>query len=193
MNESKAAIIVATIVEKIQVAAGIVILFLFGICTIMAFTDSKLASGGGLVIFIAFDLLGIALIFLGRKRHRLIRDFRQYVTILSNDPTGSIPNLAAVTGTPVEKVRENLEQMIAKRYFPNAVIDQGLDCVVFPGRVSGQNGASVSGMEEAGAAAGSGQEEGNTVAITCKCCGGVTVLVKGQSGECEYCGAPIKS
>lgn len=248
MNKSKSAIVLSTIIEKIQLVVGIIILVVFGLCTIVALIQTELATNGFLPFCLAVDAIGVVLIVFSRKRHNLIRAFKNYVAKLSNDPTGSIENLAAASGTSVDVVRKNLEKMIDKKYFPNATIDQGLNCIVFPNRkeslsfnttkakstsnsktITQQSQRSVttstdaSDLNEAVAVINKAFSElddalsdfidtnyaseyaayiessdstdvstPKIVTITCNGCGGISTLLKGQTGECEYCGSVIQ-
>lgn len=179
MNKSKAAIVISSIVEKLQLLAGILLLLLFGLLTFGALLDKELASVGFLPFCIVVDLIGIALIFFSRKRHRLIVDFKNYVTILSNSTNGTIAALAASTGTSEDAVRKNVEKMIQKKYFAAASIDQLTGQILFAQRESPQQPVSNVNQPE-------------MVTITCKGCGGVNTVPKGRISECEYCGSSIQ-
>lgn len=179
MNKSKAAIVISSIVEKLQLLAGILLLLLFGLLTIGSLADAKLASGGFLPFCIVVDLIGIALIYFSRKRHRLIADFKKYVTILSNSANGSIAALAASTGTSEDIVRKNVENMIKKKYFAAASIDQLSGQILFAQKEISQPSAASPNQPE-------------KITVICKSCGGINTLSKGQTAECEYCGSSIQ-
>lgn len=186
MKHSKAAIVVSTIIEKVQLISGIVILVIFGICTVMAIFDRDYNTGGFLQVCIVIDALGLWLIYLSRKRRKLITDFRKYVTALSGDPTGSIVNLASTMGTSEEVILKNLERMIQKKYFTEAYVDRNL-----PNRSQAagetQNAPSLTTPPPS---PGAGPQE--MVTVKCGGCGGSNTLARGQSAECEYCGSVIR-
>ncbi len=188
MNNSKVAIAVNKTAAMIQVLAGAFLVFFFGFGTILFLTEGDVAS---LVFCLVFDALGIWLILRSRKTTKLINDFRKYVTAISHDPTGFIPNIAASLGTSEDVVRKNLELMIKKNYFSNAYIDRNANCIVIaskqPARipVAGPNVfANAYGNPVAPAV--------EMVAVKCNGCGGMNTIAKGQTGECDYCGSPIK-
>lgn len=255
MNKSKSAIVLSTIVEKIQLIVGIFLAIIFGACTIISIAEPLLGASGFLVFCIIVDAISVILIVFSRKRHNLIRDFKSYVAILSNDPTGSIENLAASSGTSVDVVKKNLQKMIDRKYFYNATIDHSSNCIILPNRkdyqtvnrpvaTSASNGntikqqsqrnvtmtTNISGLNAENAAEfnkavsqlgnafaklddaladfidenyadeyaafNEGSDSTNPsstglVTITCKGCGGISTLLKGQIGECEYCGSTI--
>lgn len=252
MNKSKSAIVFSTIIEKIQLILGIFLAVIFGACTIASFVEPILGANGFLVFCIIVDAISVVLIVFSRKRHNLIRDFKSYVAQLSNDPTGSIENLAASSGTSIDVVKKNLQKMIDRKYFCNATIDHSSNCIVLPNRKETQtfstpsstqfstpivtttsNGntttqqfqrivttsSNVSGFTEEDEAefneafaefneafAGFNEKFAGfnnvsvptnssapeIVSITCKGCGGISTLKRGQTGECEYCGSTIQ-
>lgn len=178
MNKSKASIVISSIVEKIQLIAGIIWLLCFGLLTIASFTDAELASDGFLPLCIVMDLICISMIYFSRKRHQLIMDFKKYVTILSNSPDNSIAALAASTGASEDVVRKNVEKMIKKKYFAAASIDQLTGQILFAQKIVPRPSASNTNQPE-------------MITVICKGCGGVNTLPKGQMAECEYCGSSI--
>lgn len=159
---------------KLEMVLGIGILLFFGLMTVMALGDKELASDGFLPFCIVCDGMGVILIILSIRRHRLLHAFRAYVAVLSNDPTGSIANLAVTMGTTEALVRTNIDRMIRKRYFTDAYIDLKENCIVFQGRETVP------------------MERPDTVIINCPSCGGLNAVPRGQVAECKYCGSPLK-
>lgn len=205
MNRSKAAIVMSAIIEKMQLIAGILILLVFGLCTIVALGDAELASKGFLPMCLVLDAIGILLIFLSRRRHRLIVDFKKYVSAISGDPTGSIANLAAATGTSQDVVKKNLNAMIQKKYFVNAHINYETNRIIIGNTVGNNNPQMTTTVKyttkqviipgvshpQQTSAAQPAIPKIEYVSYTCKNCGGMNRVVKGQSGECDFCGSPI--
>ena len=193
MNRSKAAIAVSKIASIIQMLAGVFIVFTFGLCTIMYFTDAEFQSNGisFLVTCLIIDAIGIALILFSRKRSKLIKEFKNFVGYISEDPSGSIANLASAMGTSQDVVKNNLELMIKRKYFVNARIDLGKNCIVIgSGAKSTQQKVQQSNTTGAAAAAVN-MPKIQYVTVTCKCCGGINKIVKGNVAECDFCGSPI--
>lgn len=195
-NKSKTKIIVSSIIEKVQLILGIAVLAFFGLMTVAGLSDEELrAQTFFVVLMIIMDLIGVLLIVLSRLRHKLIKNFKKYVALLSNDPSGSISNLASSLGTSEDVVTQNLEKMIKKQYFPNAYIDKGQNCILFPNR------DAVAGMDDpvqrADEPLNAPQEAPVATAapmttVICKGCGGVNTVPKGHVAECEYCGSAIQ-
>ncbi len=201
MNNSKAAVVVSRIISLIQLLSAIVILFFFGILTIIYITDSEWAAEigvGSFIVFLVFDAIGILLIVLSRKRSRLIKEFRKYVTVISNDPNGFIPDIAAALGTSEDVVKSNIELMIKKKFFANAFIDKNSNCVVIGNRinmsgnvqVASQNAGFIENTKISSSAVKMQVPE--MITVKCKGCGGINTLLKGQVGECDYCGSAIR-
>lgn len=195
-NKSKTALIVSQITEKMQLILGILILGFFGLGTIGGLTDEELGSDTAfLVTMIIFDLIGVLLIVLSRLRHKLIKNFKKYVTLLSNDPTGSIANLASALGTSETIVIRNLEKMMKKKYFFNAYIDKGQNRIVLPNREAvpaAQPAEAVSASADVTPSAPVSTGAPEMTTVICKGCGGVNTVPKGGVAECEYCGSGIQ-
>lgn len=192
MNNSKTAIVISSIIQNIQLILGIAFTALFGLCIIVGIAEYKKGDMPFIIFCIVLTALGIFWIVLSRKRASLIRDFRRYVTILSNDPTGSIANLAMKTGTSEDVVRNNLELMIKKRYFANAAIDRSTDCILFPNHGTAQQFANQANTNNNAFSPRAAGEAATMVTITCKGCGAVNTIAKGKIVECEYCGSALQ-
>lgn len=189
MTHSKVTIAVSKMISLIQLLSGAALLFLFGICTIVYFTDPEYAADlgiGGLILMLIFDAAGICLIVFSRKRSKLIQQFKNYVAVVSSSPNGHIPDIAASLETSEDVVKKNLELMIKKKYFANAFIDYNSNCIV----VNKQNAAQSRQLSGANVQAAFHGSE--MVTVKCKGCGGINTLPKGAVGECDYCGSPIK-
>jgi DNA-directed RNA polymerase subunit RPC12/RpoP len=176
----KATIIVSSIIQKIQMFFGV----LFILFAILGVSASKKQSSD-FVMGIIFLGLGAWLVYASKKRKSLINNFKTYVSILSNIPTGSIDNLAANIGTSQDVVRKNLQLMIDKKYFTNAYINTDINCIVLP---SNSQQTTFANTYEINIDSSSPTEY---VTITCKSCGGVNKIKKDSVYECEYCGTQI--
>lgn len=196
MNNSKVAIVISKLVGTIQLLAGGVILFFFGICTMMYLFDKEFQVDVGaafLVVSLIFDAIGIMLIIFSRKRKKLINDFKKYVSAISADPTGSIANLAAAVGTSQDVVKKNLELMIRRKYFVNAYINQETNCVVIRNISIANSSQPTVDVQPTINANQQAIPKLEYISCTCKSCGGINRVVKGQSAECDFCGSPINA
>lgn len=182
MDKSKATIVINEIIQKMQMIIGVFLIFfgIAGICTFIGQFDSG-------AIFVIIFCLGVGswLINSSVKKKRLIKNFRTYVQELSNDPTGSIYNLASATGTSVDVVKNNLQNMINKKFFVNACIDAQSNCIIFPAINNNINDT------QSNVPRNTNHSEIEYVSVTCKNCGGTNTVIKGKVSECDFCGSPI--
>lgn len=186
MNNTKGKVLTSSIISIIEIIIGVclVILFAFGVSG--AIDTNDMASG---IISVVFIVIGILLIIFGMNRRKLIRDFKTYVTAISNESTGYIPNISAILGITDDVARKRLDLMIKKGYFKDALIDRTTDCIVISSRK--QQSDRVSGKASQGSdTADKGNE---TVTVKCKSCGGINTVEKGKAGECEFCGSSIQA
>ncbi|WMJ86053.1 hypothetical protein [Anaerocolumna sp. MB42-C2] len=187
MKNSKAAVVIYRIWETVEYLLGAMIATLFGLVALVGMFDHE-EDGAAIIIIISwlFTALGLWLIQLGRKRKILLKNFREYVTRLSLDPTGSIENLAASINTSQDVVKDNLQIMINKKFFVDAYIDEINNRVVFQTGVREvpQYNEFESNIQN---------QYAEYVTVTCKSCGGINKVLKDKVGECEYCGSPIKN
>lgn len=197
MFRSKVAVAISQIIEIIELILGIVILFLGGMITLMVIMDPKFFAEveGEFVLYdlilyivmcVLFDALGILLIVCSRKRHKLVKDFRKYVAVLSQDPTGMIANMAASLNTSPDMVVKRIEKMIDKRLFVNAYIDTNENRLVLAN-------ADKLGKQQQQDTAIQQNPRIEYVTVNCSGCGGVNKIAKGTKAECEYCGMMIKT
>lgn len=185
MNKSKAAIIVSRIIAIVQICLGAFVTILFGIPAVVSMFDSVENGLGAIVVMWILTLIGIVLVIVGMKRKKSITVFKQYVSYLSGDPSGSVAGLAAAAGASQDEVRRNLKDMIDKKYFVNAHIDEDTNCIIIKAVKSSQE------ISEDQHEAADDQQMQYT-SVTCKSCGGMNKILKGMVSECEYCGSPIK-
>lgn len=197
MNKSKVAIAVSKVASLVQMLAGIAIVFLFGLYTIVCLCDKDYLADGGisfLIICLIFDVIGVWLIVLSSKKTNLLKEFKKYVAVVSSDPDGYIPDIAASLGTSEDIVKKNLELMIKKKYFANAFIDQNSNCIVIASKQN--NTVSTAHQPQIHATAYASSpitlQAMGMVTVKCKGCGGINTIRKGTTGECDYCGSSIK-
>lgn len=177
---SKAAIIISNIISKIEIAAGIVITFLFGITFIYGiFQPSEEGDVAAAIICGIITFLGVLLIIKGKRTGKLVKAFKSYVLRLSEKDKYTMHELAASTGESVDQVRNNIQQMIKKKFFINASLNNDMDTIVFPERKQKLSNSQVDDNVE-------------YISVECTGCGAVNKIIKGTVGECEFCGTPLK-
>lgn len=189
MNKSKAAIVVSSIIEKIEMICGglwtaFFVLGFFG--TITDESDDGVAFGIFVIVCIA---LGVYVFLCGRKRKKMRLLFKDYVAQLSVDPSGLIENIAGATGTSVDVVKKNLAFMIKKKFFTNARIDEVNNQLVLPSMARRQQEQNYN-AQASNVSTSAPQIE----MTTCKCpnCGGMNKIAKGMVAECDFCGSPLQ-
>ena len=157
---------------------------------IMYLTDKEFAAEVGVAFLITCLVLvsfGVWLFVVAGMYSYELKKFKKYVAVISKDPSGYIPNIAATLGTSENDVKSNLEIMIKKGYFYSAFIDENSNCIVFANIQTTQT-APTSTNVSAKVPKVPGVE---MVTVKCSGCGGINTIVKGQTGECDYCGSAI--
>lgn len=166
--------------QKLRGQTASVVEFVFG---------GLLALGGiGMVAVsplqgIAYVLFGAFLVATGIQWRLLIKDYRTYMTVLSNDPTGSLTTISQATNSSVAAVKDNLKLMIRKGLAKDLVVDEQGNRVI-------RNMGSVN----AAAAPPVGPPVAvETVAVTCSGCGAKNEVVRGVATQCDHCGATLQA
>ncbi|UWP60789.1 hypothetical protein [Ruminococcus gauvreauii] len=180
MNKSQMAIMISKSIQIIQLICGCFITFLFGLTAIYSMFDMEKDGAGTIIIMWILTLIGAAIIFFGLKRKKILKEYKRYAAQLSTDPTGSIENLASASGSSQDEVYKNLNYMIKKKYFADAYIDKQKNRIVICSKRSGQYDKPLVNKNI------------EYTTVTCKNCGGINKIPKGQVCECEYCGSPIQ-
>jgi hypothetical protein len=189
MNKTKATVVVNKIIQKLDAIVGwgwnafMLLALLITVSEDEASFDSETV-----IMFVFFFAIGFFFIWRGHKRKKLDADFKKYVAQLSADPTGQIENIAAATGTSVDVVKKDLKQLIDKRFFANAYIDEQNNQIVISSMINKADNTADMAMPNNGQAS-TAQEW-----ITCQCpnCGGMNKIVKGMATECDFCGSPLQ-
>lgn len=182
---SKTAILVTQARQKLDTILGWFLALFFGLGGIGASIPAEGRKFDGSVLIVAVPLaaLGVFLILKGRKTKKLVKTFKQYVSILAGDPENSLNTLAQSTNTSLDEVKKNLRMMIEKKFFANAVIDEKNQRLILRGTTDMQqiyqNSASVTQVVQ-------------KVAVNCPGCGAVNEVPKGSTGKCEYCGCTLQ-
>ena len=200
MNKSKVSVVTNQIWQKVETIVGWALAALSVLFQIVNLTDTKNESFTLMLWFFFITLaIGVFMIIKGRKRKKLINDFKNYVQILAGDPFNSLDTIAERSNASVDAVKKNLQLMIKKKFFANAVIDEGSNSLILNGRADTQQVLSAKAAESLPKVApataqtfAQAQPEVEMLTIKCKGCGGVNIVPRGKVVECEYCGNMIK-
>lgn len=174
----------------VQYIIGFFITAFFVYAGVMAIFDIKNAGMFTLVLMWLFAFGGICVLKSAQKRRRAIFSFKKYKHYFSDDFNGSIEDLADAVGENSEDVLENLDFMVDNNFIDNAYINQKSSSIVFKfdnsssGTTPGENRNKNKDKDK--------DKEPEFVAITCKNCGGINKILKGDVGECDFCGSPIQ-
>jgi hypothetical protein len=171
--KTKTALIKNVMVGKVQSIVGWFFAVTFGLGFLGLFlVDDEVSDIGSFFTFFIIAGVGVFLIYCGRKKKALQKDFRRYISLISMDIT-SIPQIAQHSNQSVEQVKANLIKMIDRRFFADARIDEQRNEIVIAGRV-----------KEA-------PKEVEMISVKCEACSGVSVKPVNGSGVCAYCGSPL--
>ena len=175
--------------KKAAMKSGKLVGFLGGFCYFIAIaglisslTDGNLADN--LVIIIFFWIAGVFLKKTSKKIKKEAESIKKYLAIIVNGNQREISNIAVSVGKSYENTKNDIQNMINKGYLKNAYINEGTNEIVFTNnKVQTQTTVMVNAEPKA-----------NTVTskiVACPCCG-ANNTIKGEMGECEYCGSPLK-
>lgn len=203
-KKSKNAVTASQLIGIFQTAVGSFLTFIFGITTFAIFVDLLSAdvtteADGAIVIIILF-ILFVYLLISGIRRLKFINTYNYYIQVLSQRPTHSIDELSIIFKSPVHIVRNNLQKMIRKRFLYSAYIDNRTNSIIYtdyqqskhpmPGPVPvpmqtqyQQMPTPVQQMQV--------HKPMEYITVACKNCGASIKILKGTSGECEYCGTNV--
>lgn len=187
MNKSKVSLAVSAIIEKVEMIAGLCWGGFWTLGVLIYIFDDDLFDMSLVIISLLLAVLGFWVFSLGQKRAKMRKEFKKYVTQLSVDPSGSLENMAAATGTSVDVLKKNLQFMIKKKFFTDAFINEQANQLVLPSMVQR---AQQQAQNFQYATPGAAQQE--LVACTCPCCGGMNKIAKGKTAECDFCGSPLQ-
>ena len=152
------------------------------------------ASGddlAALIVMLFFAIGGIALLRKAKKLKKESESIKQYLSIIVNGNVRQLDDIAFTTGQSYDAVHRNVQNMIEKGFLKNAYIDERTREVVLP------NAAPVSPQNDAPTyastinAVSTNPVPLKTKIVACPCCGANNTIT-GDTGECEYCGSPLK-
>lgn len=147
-------------------------------------TDNSGDSVGGAITALFFVAGGVALILRAKKVKRDAEDVKKYLSIIVNGNERQLDAIASSMGKSYDDVKNDIQNIINKGYLKNAYINEGTREIVLP-----NNNTVIQSdfATDSGVAATSMTSK----IVACSCCGANNTIV-GETGECEYCGSPIK-
>lgn len=181
MNSSKVVIVFNSVLGKILRFIGYLLLLLMFFAVLGLAGEPSAIDGGTVVVIIIVVAVGVLLILKGFKIKNSIKRFKGYVSLISSEHITSLENIAASTSQSVDFVRNDIQNMINKKFFTNAYIDKTANEVV----INHVNNNVLQPQAQAAAE--------NIIMETAICsgCGAKNSKPKGQSAICEYCGSRL--
>jgi len=76
---------------------------------------------------------GLGCLWAGLRRRKKVRRYRNYLAMIGRQKVVSVSSLAAASGRPVHKTREDLAEMLDAGLFPQGFLDYGGDRLVLSG------------------------------------------------------------
>lgn len=149
-------------------------------------SDSADFSGSSAYSMVTLFGGGIALIISGKATKRLVRRYKKYADIVTDQGTTSIEEIAAAMPVSRDTAVKDLQKMINKGLFAGASIDPARSEIILPGTYAGACANDRENVRD-----GSVAQKGQEIAVTCKNCGASNKVGKNSVGVCEFCGSPI--
>lgn len=148
-------------------------------------SDYGVSSGdvGGLIVLLFFAAGGLALLRKAKKIKNEAKSIKEYLAIIVNGSVRQLDTIATTTGKPYDVVHKDIKNMIEKGYLKNAYIDEGLREVVLPSSAPTYQNTTTAPVANATPV--------RSRIVACSCCGANNTIT-GDTGECEYCGSPLK-
>ena len=179
MKKSRLALLGAVLKSKVQAFFGWPLVVFAVIGTLIELT-SEAPDPEGIVVGSVFLVCGGFLLFCSFRTKRMVAKFRLYVSILSNQSSMSVYELAMALGESEQQVTKALQAMIDRHFFVSAYIDRGRRYLVFP-------------LMEQQAREEQAEEEAQPhVVVACSVCGGDNRIPLGKRCNCMYCDNLIK-
>ena len=166
-------------VGKLINIIGIMSYCIAGIGILACLSDGFGSDDIGIILF--FGIAGFALQGVSRKIKREAEEVKKYLSVIVNGNEKQIDVIASSMGKTYDVAKQDIQKLITKGYLKNAYINEGTREVVLQNIIQGQPGD----MSNAAS------ESVETKIVTCPCCGANNTVI-GETGECEYCGSPLK-
>ncbi len=134
-----------------------------------------------ITMILFFGIAGFVLQKVARKIKRDAEDVKKYLSVIVNGNERQIDVIASSIGKSYDVAKNDIQKLINKGYLKNAYINEGTREIILPNNnVQEQIGVSTTATTNA-----------TTKIVACPCCGANNTII-GETGECEYCGSPLK-
>lgn len=158
---------------------GIASYCIAGIGFVACLSDGFGSDDIGMILF--FGIAGFALQKVSQKIKREAEDVKKYLSVIVNGNERQIDVIASSMGKSYDVAKNDIQKLINKGYLKNAYINEGTREIVLPNII----------QEQSGDMANTSSAHVETKIISCPCCG-ANNTISGETGECEYCGSPLK-
>lgn len=138
----------------------------------------------------ASGILGLVLRMIAKKMMGGTVRTQQYLSLIVDGNVRQIASIAATRRSP-ETVKRDIEKLIEDGYLEDAYINEVSHQVVIGYKNAAANDNLHSSSSTNSSKSMAGEQKSAARLVTCPCCGANNSLV-GRTGECEYCGSPIK-
>ena len=185
MNSSKTAILAAQLRQKIDSICGwgLAVLAVGGFGVFFTDKNGNRFDPTYLVFGLVLAALAVLLILKARKTKTLVRSFKDYVQLLAGDPENSLENLASATNSSVDEVKKNLREMIKRKFFANASIDEKNNRLII---------RRTNDMQQIIANSEAASRPAQKTTAKCPGCGATMAVEVGKVVACDYCGTMLK-
>ena len=176
MNTSKVTVVANAVLGKILSIIG----YVLGTVSLIGVIGTLMeAEIGGAILALVALIASVFAIIIGIRIKKQIKRFKKYVALISLKQMTGIENIAANTNQSVEFVRDDLQKMIDKNFFANALIDMAANEII----IGGSTAAAPAPIQV------TQQLEMET--FTCPGCGASGTQPKGIHGSCDFCGSTV--
>ena len=171
----------ASVGQLLGIVGGISYGFVF-VGLMASLTDGFDYSDVALMLF--FFITGFILRRIGKKKKIEEENVKLYLPIIVNGNIRQLDSIAATTGKSYDVVKADIQKMITKGQLKGAYIDESRREVVLT--TAAPDSIVDDPIQHAATSA-----ELQAKVVVCPCCG-ASNTIHGTTGECEYCGSPIK-
>jgi hypothetical protein len=182
MNTSKVAVIANAAFGKITSIIGYCVggFSLIALSTVF-FIEMDAETTIGMVFFLFLLAFSVLCVVKGAQIKRRIKRFKKYIALISGQQMTSLENIAASTSQSVNFVYDDLQKMINKKFFANAVIDKEANEII----IGGKKTAAPAPVQTQTTA------PSELEAYICPGCEASGSKPKGIRVSCEYCGTEV--
>ena len=190
MYHPQKASIVSILIYAFQLLTGAVVLFLFGLCTIVAATD--LAEYGTAFLCICLVLDGIGILFLraGIRRVRAIQADKRRAAQEASSFNGTTITAAVSTAAKMNQKGLSSEKTGTTSQTEFGSAQDGIHITITSR--NGNPSQNASSFHFFFFLNGDTSDEEELVTVECPNCGSHTNIRKGEQQECAYCGTILK-